>query len=134
MKTATKILILCLVLAATLTACGGGATTQADSNTKAQSSVGADLTGDAQNGQILFKRNCATCHGQSGEGVTGLSHDITTSDFIAGKTDAELVAFIKKGRPADSPDNTTGVTMPDSISDSMSFIRPTHRRTAGMRS
>jgi disulfide bond formation protein DsbB len=37
---------------------------------------------------------------------------MTRSDFIAGKSDGELVEFIKQGRPADDPFNTTGVAMP----------------------
>jgi disulfide bond formation protein DsbB len=34
------------------------------------------------------------------------------SDFVATRTDAELVAFIKSGRSVDDPLNTTGVAMP----------------------
>jgi disulfide bond formation protein DsbB len=37
---------------------------------------------------------------------------MTASDFIADKTDAELVDFIKVGRDPSDPLNTTGVAMP----------------------
>ena len=37
---------------------------------------------------------------------------MTTSQFIASKTDDELVAFIKVGRDPSDPLNTTGVAMP----------------------
>ena len=50
-------------------------------------------------------------HGPEGEGVSGLGKDMTASEFIAGKSDGELVEFIKVGRPPDDPLNTTGVAM-----------------------
>ena len=44
--------------------------------------------------------------------MPGLGKDMTTSAFIKGKSDAEMVEFIKRGRTADDPLNTTGVAMP----------------------
>jgi disulfide bond formation protein DsbB len=41
-----------------------------------------------------------------------LGKDLTTSQFVKDKSDAELVAFVKQGRPASDPANTTGVDMP----------------------
>jgi cytochrome c5 len=63
-------------------------------------------------GATLFLRTCSACHGEGGEGVESLGKDMTSSAFIRGKTDAELVAFLKEGRAADHPDNTTMVPMP----------------------
>ena len=37
---------------------------------------------------------------------------MTTSEFIKGLSDQELAEFIKLGRAADDPLNTTGVAMP----------------------
>lgn len=37
---------------------------------------------------------------------------MTTSEFIKSQSDAQLVEFIKKGRPASDPANTTKVDMP----------------------
>ncbi|NOG51901.1 MAG: hypothetical protein HND48_22555 [Chloroflexi bacterium] len=37
-----------------------------------------------------------------------------TSPLIRYAPDAELLAFLRVGRPADHPDNTTGVSMPPS--------------------
>ncbi len=93
-------LIVLLVLALTLAACGGGDQTQQ-----------AASKGDPAKGQELFT-SCSACHGPSGEGVPGLGKDMTHSEFIAGKTDDELVEFIKVGRDASDPLNTTGVAMP----------------------
>ncbi|MBI3244515.1 MAG: PQQ-dependent sugar dehydrogenase [Chloroflexi bacterium] len=70
------------------------------------------LPGDATKGQALFAATCSACHGPTGEGVPSLGKDLTTSEWVAGKSDKELVEFIKVGRPENDPRNTTGVTMP----------------------
>lgn len=70
------------------------------------------MAGDAAAGKELYAATCAACHGPEGEGVVGLGKDMTVSTFIAERTDAELVAFLKEGRGPDDPLNTTGVAMP----------------------
>ena len=123
---------LLLISAFSLTACGGGTSDQPQG-----SSGGSDQTqassGDSATGQVKFTATCAPCHGPAGEGVTGLGKDMTTSEFIAGKSDAELVEFIKIGREITDPLNTTGVPMPakggnpaltdDDLQDIVSYIR-----------
>jgi disulfide bond formation protein DsbB len=66
----------------------------------------------APDGAALYKVTCPACHGQEAQGVQGLGKDMTTSEFVAGLSDEELVAFIIEGRAADDPMNTTGVAMP----------------------
>jgi disulfide bond formation protein DsbB len=44
--------------------------------------------------------------------LTGLGEDLTGSTFAKGLSDADLIAFVKKGRPASDPANTTKVDMP----------------------
>jgi mono/diheme cytochrome c family protein len=93
----------------------------------------APSTEAVANGQTLYRATCAACHGQVGEGVKGLGKDMTTSQFIAGLTDDELLAFIKRGRDSSDPLNTTGVMMPpkggnpalsdEKIVDIIAFIR-----------
>ena len=68
--------------------------------------------GDAQAGQRVFASSCISCHGSDGRGLPGLGKDLTTSAFVAELTDDELVEFIKVGRDAGDPLNTTGVAMP----------------------
>ena len=46
------------------------------------------------------------------KGMPSLGKDLTTSDFVKGKTNPEMVAFLKVGRPASDPLNTQGVDMP----------------------
>lgn len=84
----------------------------ASANTPPSATPGEPLPGEAANGQALFASTCAACHGPNGEGVPGLGKDLTTSEFVADKSDKELVEFIKVGRPENDPLNTTGVTMP----------------------
>ncbi len=67
--------------------------------------------GDPEKGKKHFT-TCAGCHGPEGKGLPNLGKDLTTSTFVSGKTDAELVDFLKVGRAADAPDNTTHVAMP----------------------
>ncbi|GAB4563182.1 MAG: hypothetical protein Kow0047_11830 [Anaerolineae bacterium] len=63
-------------------------------------------------GKKLYESSCSACHGPDAKGLPGLGRDLTTSEFAIGLSDAELVEFIKKGRPASDPANTTGVDMP----------------------
>lgn len=76
---------------------------------KAQS---GSLGGDVAKGKEIFMNTCASCHGADARGMPGLGKDWTTSEFIASQTDEQLLEFIKKGRPATDPANTTGVDMP----------------------
>lgn len=64
-------------------------------------------------GAKLYAASCSTCHGQDGKGVPNLGKDLTLANpFMKGKSDAELLAFIKEGRAADDPANTTKIAMP----------------------
>ncbi len=101
------IVIVCLLLALSLAlaACGGGAA-------PAATSTPAGPVGDASKGAEKFASTCVACHGPDATGVTGLGKDLTTSEFVKGKSDAELIAFVKVGRPASDPANTAGVDMP----------------------
>jgi disulfide bond formation protein DsbB len=121
-----------LVIVLILTACGG----------KEEPTPAPTLPplpkGDAAKGKELFVQTCAACHGPQGEGVQGLGKDMTTSEFIAGLPDAELLAFINKGRDPGDPLNTTGVLMPpkggnpalkdEQLLDIIAFIRSIQKR------
>ncbi len=126
MKRLSMVVVLALVVSALLlAACGGGAATQA--------SAPPIPAGDAARGKTVFEGTCAACHGPDAKGVPGLGKDLTTSEFAKGLSDAELVAFVKKGRPTSDPLNTTGVEMPSKggntaltdqdLSDAVAYIR-----------
>ena len=78
----------------------------------APGSEAGTVAATAPDGQALFNVTCPACHGRDAKGVPGLGKDMTTSEFIASRSDAEMVEFIKRGRPVDDPLNTTGVMMP----------------------
>lgn len=112
-----------------LAACGGGGASI--------TATPAGPVGDAAKGQTLFIGTCSACHGPEATGVVGLGKDLTTSTFVAGQTDAQLLAFIQTGRPASDPANTVGVDMPprggnpaltdQNIADIISFLRSIHK-------
>ena len=115
------------------TAPDGGGTTATTSATTSDGNGDETEAGDPAAGQEVFAGTCATCHGPEGKGITGLGKDFTTSQFVADSTDAELVAFLEVGRPADDPANTTGVAMPpkggnpalddEDLADVIAFVR-----------
>ncbi|MFQ5615252.1 MAG: c-type cytochrome, partial [Anaerolineales bacterium] len=84
-----------------LAACGGGG----------EQAV-AEGQADVANGKTIYDGLCIACHGPDGTGIEGLGKDLTTSELVKSKSDQELVEFIKEGRPATHPDNTTGIDMP----------------------
>ncbi len=95
------------VLALAMAACGGG-----DSDGGDGGGTEAPPAGDATAGEQVFTSTCSSCHGPEAEGLEGLGPALVDNTFIAGLTDAELVAFLEVGRSAGDPDNTTGVDMP----------------------
>jgi disulfide bond formation protein DsbB len=92
--------------------------------------------GDAEKGKQLFVASCSACHGPNGEGVQGLGKDMQHSEFVAGLSDEELLAFLKVGRDMSDPLNTTGVAMPpkggnpalndEQLTDIIAFMRSIH--------
>lgn len=112
------IFLLTLLLALTLALVGcGGSGSSADSDEAAPPAPQATETapaptGDAVAGEPLFVQSCSACHGPGGKGVPNLGKDMTTSAFIQGMNDQDLLAFVKVGRPVSDPANTTNVDMP----------------------
>jgi mono/diheme cytochrome c family protein len=99
-----------LVLALLLVGCGGGGSPAQEE--PADTSDQTAPEGDAAAGEPLFQSTCAACHGPDGKGLPNLGKDFTASEFVKSQSDAELVAFVKQGRPVSDPANTTGVDMP----------------------
>jgi mono/diheme cytochrome c family protein len=100
-----RIVIAAAGLAALAVACGGG------SETPAGTGAGGDAAA-VEAGRAVFRGSCRACHGSDGGGVDGLGKPLVGSEFVDGLDDAALAAFIAEGRPADHPDNTTGMEMP----------------------
>jgi disulfide bond formation protein DsbB len=92
-----------------LSACGGGGGGGASEPAAEATPVSL---GDAAAGKEQYDKLCIACHGPTGEGIEGLGKPFTTSQFVRERDDQEMLAFIKQGRPAGDPLNTTGVDMP----------------------
>jgi disulfide bond formation protein DsbB len=104
------LITLLLMLAVFLTACGGGA--PAATPTPAPTPKPTEPPGDPAAGKIAYDKTCIACHGADLKGMPNLGKDLTTSEFVKGKTNPEMVEFLKVGRPASDPLNTQGVDMP----------------------
>ena len=104
MRKMTIALVAVLMLAAA--ACGGGGGGDDDTPTTV-----AAFTGDPVHGLELYRGTCIVCHGEGGVGIEGLGKPWVGSTFINERTDEEMVAFLLVGRPADDPENTTGIAM-----------------------
>ena len=70
------------------------------------------LAGDASVGKGLWDATCRSCHGAAGEGIPGQGTVLNTSAFVLDRDDAELLEFIKVGRPANAPDSILQLQMP----------------------
>lgn len=99
-------IVLAVVLALVAGACGGA---EGDGTTTTRTP--GSLTGNSENGFALYQRNCMACHGPEGQGIEGLGKPWAGSDFINARSDAEMLAFLHEGRPADHPENSTGIAM-----------------------
>lgn len=127
------LVLVALVASLLLAACGGGPD---ESEPAPPEAAAAAPFGDAAKGKEIFNTTCLACHGEGGVGVQGLGKDMTTSAFIAGLSDDDLLAFIKQGRDPSSPDNTTGVAMPpkggnpaitdEQLKDVIAYVRTLH--------
>ncbi len=128
----TLFILVLAVAALALSACGGGggATTT--------SQKPAAPAGDAVKGKVVFEGTCISWHGPDAKGLPGLGKDLTTSEFVAGQTDKQLIDFIKKGRPASDPANTNKVDMPPKggnpaltetdLTNLIAFVRSIHQK------
>jgi disulfide bond formation protein DsbB len=67
---------------------------------------------DQKSGAELYGQTCAVCHGKDAKGMPHLGKDLTASSFVQNQGDQGLLAFIIQGRPANDPENTTGIPMP----------------------
>jgi len=88
-----------------------GAVGDSDEGSEAEEGEEVVEAGDPEEGKTKFSV-CAGCHGPDGKGLPNLGKDLHNNAFLAEMSDAEAVAFLKVGRDAAHPLNTTGVAMP----------------------
>ncbi len=99
------ILSMLIFISIALAACGGG-------DGEAESAASATLVGNVPGGEEVFMGTCIKCHGDDATGIEGSGTNLTISQFIREKTDAELIEYVKVGREMNDPLNTTGIAMP----------------------
>ncbi len=63
------------------------------------------------NGRRLYRATCASCHGQSGEGLPGLGVRLQQNPMVAG-LESEFVQFVRAGRAANDAKSVTRSAMP----------------------
>lgn len=113
--------VIAIAISSLVASCAPGASGGAGSApTPAASKPGAQVSakptggtaGDPTKGQQAYMQSCASCHGPDAKGLPNLGKDLVGGAFAKGQGDAELIAFIKKGRPVSDPANTTKIDMP----------------------
>lgn len=101
-RTVTRMALAAAVLVA-LVGCSSGGSSKGDEKP----------FGDVAKGKEIFTGNCVSCHGPDGKGITGLGKNLVQrSEWMKKQSNEQLLAFIKTGRPASDPLNTTHVEMP----------------------
>ncbi|MDX1614371.1 MAG: cytochrome c [Candidatus Promineifilaceae bacterium] len=109
MRKITGLAIVAVLLTLFLAACGGDGDS---SDQQSEAETQAMASGDAEAGEEHYQSTCAACHGPDAKGLPNLGKDLTASEFVSTSSQAELLAFIKEGRPVGHPENTTGIDMP----------------------
>ncbi|MFN8674152.1 MAG: cytochrome c [Candidatus Sericytochromatia bacterium] len=91
-------------------------------------STAALAGGNAKDGKKIYDQNCTTCHGPKGKGDGAASaalnpkpRNFAEGKFKYGKTDAELVKFIKTGKGPMPP--WGGVLKDKQIEDVLAYIK-----------
>ena len=82
-------------------------------STVSQTNEQVDLALSEQ-GQPLYVANCSACHGVEAQGVPSLGTSLIESPMIQEQSEVDALAFIRAGRDANDPANTTGIDMPPS--------------------
>lgn len=63
-------------------------------------------------GRKVFMTTCHNCHGDYGRGIPNVGANLRESKFIPAHSDADLVAFITRGRQPTDPDSVLHLLMP----------------------
>jgi len=78
------------------------------------------LSGDLTRGANTYSSNCAVCHGTEGQG--GIGPSLKQNAFVGALPDAELIQFIKTGRPGTTMGGFGGLSDQE-IADVIALLR-----------
>ena len=87
------------------------AATSAESATAQQTPLPTPNSAALARGKLLYEEACAACHGVNGEGTTA-GRALSNSQLVKTSSDTDLLKFVRAGRTANDPHNTTGLAMP----------------------
>lgn len=106
------VLALTVALVGSLSGCGddGGGPAPGDKPRKAPIRTKPQQVGPTA--AELFRSTCSACHGPDARGIAGMGKNLTTSELVDTWSAEEFVEFLKVGRQAGHPLNTTGIAMP----------------------
>jgi mono/diheme cytochrome c family protein len=90
--------------------------------------------GDADAGWERYIESCSACHGAEGQGMPNQGVSLRASPFLAERSDAELLSFIKAGRQPTDVGSTMRMLMPPkggnaALSDAQLLDIVAHLRT-----
>ncbi len=81
----------------------------------------APIPGKAAKGKELYGKNCATCHGDKGQGGTGTA--LADQLFLSSATDSYLKYAIVNGRDGTPMKSFAGILKDDEIHDVVAYLR-----------
>ena len=81
----------------------------------------APIPGKAAKGKALYAKNCATCHGDKGQGVTGTA--LADQLFLSSATDSYLKHAIVNGRDGTPMKSFAGLLKDEEINDVVAYLR-----------
>lgn len=84
---------------------------------------------DVNAGKVIYQANCTACHGATGNGkgaaaiaLTPKPTDFTAATYWADKTDAQVAASVRSGRPGTSMTGFTQLSDAD-LADVTAYVR-----------
>lgn len=81
----------------------------------------ASIVGNASKGKNLYVKNCASCHGNEGKGVTGTA--LADQLFLSSATDSYIKYAIVNGRDGTPMESFVGTLQDEDINDIVVYIR-----------
>lgn len=95
----------------------------------ASASFGPDPSPDPRLvvGQVVFSQHCQSCHGVTAQGIAGLGVALEPNAFIGSASHAELVAFLRTGRPGTLMAGYESVLTDQQLNDVAMLLRELQR-------
>ncbi len=79
------------------------------------------IPGNASSGKKLYSKNCASCHGNEGQGITGTA--LADQLFLSSATDSYLKYAIVHGRDGTPMQSFAGTLQDEDINNIVAYIR-----------